>query len=112
MEISRITKFIVDRSAKCTLKIRRMHYGRSPLVQGGLEIPCEVTITMIRSVVNHLLLTRCESLLKELYIEPKDEEIVSTFLSLAQHANEIREFAEAEPRPRQPKPQRQKKERS
>ena len=57
MEISRITKFIVDRGGKCTLKIRGMHYRRSPLVQGGLEVPCEVTITMIGSVVNHLLLT-------------------------------------------------------
>ena len=92
MEISRITKFIVDRGGKCTLKIRGMHYRRSPLVQGGLEVPCEVTITMIGSVVNHLLLTRYESLLNKLYIEPKDEEIVGTFVSLAQHANEIREI--------------------
>ena len=73
MEISRITKFIVDRGAKCTLKICGMHYKRSPLVQGVLEVPCEVTITMIGSVVNHFFLTRYESLLKELYIEPKDE---------------------------------------
>ena len=57
MEISRITKFIVDRSSKCTLKIRGLNYRRSPLVQGGLEVPCEVTIAMIGSVVNHLLLT-------------------------------------------------------
>ena len=57
MEISRITKFIVDRISKCTLKIRGLHYRRSPLVQGGLEVPCEVTIAMIGSVVNHLLLT-------------------------------------------------------
>ena len=64
---------------------------------------------MIGSVVNHLLLTRYESLLKEPYIEPKDEEIVDTFLSLTQHANEIGEIAEEEPRTRQPKPQRQKK---
>ena len=80
MEISRITKFIVNRGAKCTQKIRGMHWKRSPLAQGGLEVPCEVTITMIGSVVNHLLLTRCESLLKELYIEPKDKEIVDTFI--------------------------------
>ena len=76
-----------------------MHFRRSSLVQDGLEVPCEVTITMIGSFVNHLLLTRYESLL-----EPEDEEIVDTFLSLAQHANEVGEFAEAEPRPRQPKP--------
>ena len=75
----------------------------------GLKLPCDVTITMIGSVVNHLLLTRYELLLKELYIEPKDKEIVGTFLSLAQHANEIGEIAKTEPRPRQPKPNRQKK---
>ena len=109
MEISRITKFIVDRDAKFTWKIREMHYRRSLLVQGGLEVPSEVTNTIIGSVVNHLFLIRYESLRKELYIEPKDEEIVGTFLSLAQHANEIGEIAEAEPRPLQPKPQRQKK---
>ena len=86
-----------------------MHYRRSPLVQGGLEVPCELTIAMIGSVVNHLLLFRYESLFKELYVEPEDEEIVGTFLSLAQHANEIGEIAETEPRPRQPKPNRQKK---
>ena len=101
MEISRITKFIVDRGAKCTLKIRVTHYRRSPLVQGGLEVPCEVSITMIGSVVNHVFWTRYESLLKELYMEPKGEKIVGTFLSLARHANEIGEIAEAEPRPRQ-----------
>ena len=32
------------------------------------------------------------------------------FLSLAQHENEIGEIVEAEPRPRQPKPQQQKRE--
>ena len=74
-----------------------MHYRRSTLVQDGLQVPCELTITMIESVVNNFLLTWYKSLLKELYMEPKDEEIVGTFLSLAQYANENREIAEAEP---------------
>ena len=100
IEISRITKFTVDRGAKCTLTIRWIHYRRSPLVQGGLDVLCKVTITMIGSVVNHLLLTRYESLLKELYIEPKDEKIVGTFFSLSRYTNEIGEIAEAEPRAR------------
>ena len=100
IEISRITKFTVDRGAKCTLTIRGIHYRRSPLVQGGLDVLCKVTITMIGSVVNHLLLTRYESLLKELYIESKDEKIVGTFFSLARYTNEIGEIAEAEPRAR------------
>ena len=34
---------------------------------------------MSRSVVNHLLLTRYEKVLNELYIKPKNEEIVWTF---------------------------------
>ena len=34
---------------------------------------------------------------------------MGTFLSLVQHANEIEEIAKAEPRPGQPKPQRQQK---
>lgn len=109
MEISRITKFILDRGAVCTIKIRGKHYRRSPLVQGGLEVPCDVTISMIGSVVNHLLLVKYESLLKELYIEPKEEEIAGTFLSL--HTNDSGELEpEERPRRRRPTLQRQPKE--
>ena len=71
-----------------------------------LRFRVRVTFTMIGSVVNHHLLIRYESLLKELYIEPKDEEIVGTFLSLAQ-VNDMEEI-EAEPRPRRPKPHKKK----
>ena len=39
IEISRMTKFIVGRGAKCTWKIGGMHYRRSLLVRGGLEVP-------------------------------------------------------------------------
>lgn len=109
MEISRITKFVLDRGAVCTIKIRGKHYRRSPLVQGGLEVPCDVTISMIGSVVNHLLLVKYESLLKELYIEPKEEEIAGTFLSL--HTNDSGELEpEERPRRRRPTLQRQPKE--
>ena len=38
---------------------------------------------MGESVVNHLLLTRYEKILNELYIKPKNEEIVGTFFSVA-----------------------------
>ena len=109
MEISRITKFILDRGAVCAIKIRGKHYKRSPLVQDGLEIPCDAIISMIGSVVNHLLLAKYESLLKELYVEPKDEEIVRTFLSV--HANDIRELEpEQRPKRRHPNSQQQLKE--
>ena len=109
MEISWITKFIFNRGPVCTIKIRGKHYRRSPLVQSGLEIPCDVTISVIGSVVNHLLLAKYESLLKELYVEPKDEEIVGTFLSV--HANDIGELEpEQRPKRRHPNSQQQLKE--
>ena len=54
MEISWITKFILDRGPVCTIKIRGKHYRRSPLVQRGPEIPYDVTISVIGSVVNQL----------------------------------------------------------
>ena len=34
------------------------------------------------SIMNHLLIARYEQLLGELYLEPKDEEIMGTFLSV------------------------------
>ena len=88
MEISRITKFIIDRGAQVAVKICERHYRRSPLVQGGLQVLSEIKIMMVGSIINHHLLVRYESLLKELYIEPKDEENVGTFLSIRnEHKN-------------------------
>ena len=62
------------------------------LVQGGLEVPCEMTVTMSESVVNHLLSTPYEKLLNKLYVEPKNKEIVGTFFSVV---NEEGKQAEA-----------------
>ena len=45
-EISRVTKFLLDRGARMTAILTSVNYRRSPLVQGGLEIPCRVKITM------------------------------------------------------------------
>ena len=44
MEISRVTKFSLDRGANVSAKLMSTHYKRSPLVQGGIEIPCVVTL--------------------------------------------------------------------
>lgn len=41
-EISRPTKFLLDRGAKVEAELSATHYRRSPLFQGGLEIPCLV----------------------------------------------------------------------
>ena len=77
--------------------------GLHPVVVGGLEVPYEVTVTISGSVVNHLL-TRYEKLLNELYIEPKNKEIVRTFLSVP---NE--EGKQAEAKLQQQKKQQEKK---
>lgn len=82
LEISRITKFLLDRGAEVAIAITGRHYRRSPLVQGGLEVPCQIKITMVGSIINHVLMARYEELLNELYTEPKEEEIIGTFLSL------------------------------
>ena len=46
MEISRITKFILQRGATVNVEVTGQHYRRSPLVQGGLEVPCRVFVKM------------------------------------------------------------------
>ena len=82
MEISRITKFIPQRGARVQATVSGKHYRRSPLIQGGIEVPCLVTVTISGSIMNHLLIARYETLLGELYLKPKDEEIMGTFLSV------------------------------
>lgn len=82
MEISRVTKFLKDRGAEVTAKLTSTHYRRSPLVQGGLEISCLVTVTMPGTVLNQLLIERFQQLVAEKYVEPKNEEIIGCVLNV------------------------------
>ena len=82
LEMSRITKFIPQRGARVQATVTGKHYRRSPLIQGGLEVLCFVTVTMPGSIMNHILIARYEKFLGELYLVPKDEEIIRTFLSV------------------------------
>ena len=45
MELSTISKFILDSGVKIEVKLREKH-RRSPLVQEGQEIPCDLVIRM------------------------------------------------------------------
>ena len=56
MKISRVTKFLVDRGANVSTKLTSTHYRRSPLVQGVIEIPCIVTVSMPGTLINQLLI--------------------------------------------------------
>ena len=66
MEISRVTKFLLDRGANVSAKLTSTHYRRSPLVQDGIEIPCVVTVSMPGSVINQLLMEKYKQLVETL----------------------------------------------
>ena len=51
MEVSIITKFLMDRGVKLTETLRITNYRKSPLTQGDLEIPCSVDVYMMSSTV-------------------------------------------------------------
>ena len=63
-EICRITKFLLDRGAKISLTFTPNNYRRSPLVQGGLEIPCKVTVKLPATIKNHMILGRYEQFVR------------------------------------------------
>ena len=80
MEILQITKFVIARGAMVEAHLSSTRYRRSPLIQGGLEIPCNVVVTMPETVVNQLILEKYEKLVAEKYAEPKNEVIIGSFL--------------------------------
>lgn len=84
-EISRATKFLLDRGAKVSAElVITSHYRRSPLVQGGLEISCKVIVKMPGTVKNQLLMGRYLEIIKDLYAGPKNEVILGSFLTPVQ----------------------------
>ena len=82
IELFRVTKFLIDRGANVSLKLTSTNYRRSPLVQGGLEIPCLVTVTMSGTIINQLIMEKYKQLVNEKYVEPKEEEIIGSFLHM------------------------------
>ena len=70
----------MDRRATATATLTSEHYRRSPLVQEGLKIPCKVSAIMPGTVSNLLVLEKYWQLVEELYTEPKNEEILGSFL--------------------------------
>ena len=67
-EISRPTKFWLDRGAEIVAEMESSHYRRSPLIQGGLEIRCKVSVTLPGTIKNHMLLDRYKKLVNKLII--------------------------------------------
>ena len=78
MELSRISKFILDRGAKIEVKLRETHYRRSPLVEGGLEIPCDLVIRMPNTMKSAGFLKKYLKLFENCYEEPQERVILGT----------------------------------
>jgi len=89
MEISRVTKFLLDRGAKITATLRSTNYRRSPLVQGGLEIPCSVKVMMMPTQLNKRLVNRYKDLVESFYFEPPDNDTIGSFLQMEDDAISI-----------------------
>ena len=102
-DISRLTKFVLDRGAEVEVTLTSKHYRRSPLTQSGLEIPCMVKVAMPGTLLNKKLLERYEEMVKHLYVEPEESAIMESFVF-----DDI--FMGDEPR--QPKLKKMKKERT
>ena len=80
-EISRPTKYLLNRGATIVAKLTATHYKKSPLFQwGDLEIPCEVTVSMPGSIKGHMLLQCYQNMVEELYCQPKEEVIMGSFI--------------------------------
>ena len=79
MEISRITKYLVERGARIDAKLSETHYRRSSLVQGGLEIPCTLIIRMPGTVKSNELIKKYLELFEARYEEPQEVVVLGTF---------------------------------
>ena len=53
-ELPRITKIINDCGAEVTAELIEKHCRRSPLIKGGLEIPCKVSVSLLGTCAKFL----------------------------------------------------------
>ncbi len=82
-EIARLTRYIILHGGVVSAKVVDVHHRRSPLVQGGLEIPVAVTVKMELTEQNKLAIQKYEALVQEKYKEPINgqfEDVTATIL--------------------------------
>ena len=56
------------------------HYRRSPVLQGGLETPCTVTICFPASMKADMLIGKYKEIVESLYIQPKNKVTARCFV--------------------------------
>ena len=80
IEILRATKFLLECGTEASVTITGTHYRRSLLVQGGLEIPGNLTDSLPGySKRNHVLLQKYLEIISDLYVKPTNEELLALF---------------------------------
>ena len=85
LEISRFTKFLLDRGATITATLSSTYYRRSAPVQGGLEIPCVVNAKLIGTKKNKEILAKYLEMVQNHYTEKSSDEdaIMGSFLAMS-----------------------------
>ena len=73
-KLSRINKFYLDRGSSMHVELTSKHCRCSPLVQSGMEITCLVVTRICAKQRNMKKTKKCLTLVKEFYVEPKEEE--------------------------------------
>ena len=79
-EISRATKYLLLRGSTVTATLSSTSYRRSPLVQGGLEIPCRVSVWMPETMKNREIAAKYKEIVDMLYTESDGSEVLGSFL--------------------------------
>ena len=62
-------------------RLSSQHYRRPPLVQGGLEIECEVVIDSRATMLQSKLTARYLDLVKDIYTEPTEDRAVGNLFN-------------------------------
>ena len=88
LEISWFTKFLPDCGLTITATLSSMHYWRSPLVQGGLEIPCVANAKLITTKKNKEIVAEYLEMVQTHYAEPSSDEDVIKGSFLVMSVNE------------------------
>ena len=89
--ISRITRFIIARGVIVEAQLTAAHYRRSPLVQGGLEIPCSLIFKMPETKKSSELLKKYLERFESKQTEPQEIIILGTFIKKDSLATTSRE---------------------
>ena len=80
-ETSYITKYLLERGAEIEAQLTSTQYRRSPITQGGLEIPCKVILRINATVLSQKLLDKYKELATDLYSKPQTSELMGSFVN-------------------------------